>query len=152
MFNKFKLGVIFLILFSCTHSTEPEEFSKMEFHYTVSPRWVDDTNRLNIFGNGTVQTSDWSGEFSQGILTTNQEESLIQLFSNFSQYDPKYSGSATDADDHILVYIYEGKPKSVSVYTLRHANIPGVSSNLFAALKNEDLLWLIFPMPLDRFP
>ncbi len=126
MFNKFILGVIIVILFSCSNSTEPDpdEFSKMEIHYTRSLGLSGGADRLYIFGDGTIQKLEWTGKVSQGILTTTQKDSLIQLFSNFSQYDPSYSGSVADADAYTIVYIYEGKSETVRVYAPGHVYIP----------------------------
>ncbi len=101
----------------------------METHYTVSEDQGINIDKLDIFGDGTVQAFSF-----QGILTTTQQDSLIQLFSGFSQYDPNYSGNVTDADYHTIVYIYEGKTKTVAVYAPSAANIPESLRNILTYL------------------
>ena len=75
----------------------------------------EDTMQLDIFSDGTVETSIISHstndirESSQAILSINEQDSRTQLFSNFSQYDPEYSAkNITDGDYHRIVYTYEG--------------------------------------------
>ncbi len=131
---------LFSVFISCSKifPTEPgpsPEFRKMEIRYTLKGGWSDDTAKLDIFGNGTVQKSGWSGEISQGILTTTQQDSLIQLFSNFSQYDPNYSANVTDSNYNTIVYIYEGKTKTVTVYAPHSANIPESLQNVITYLR-----------------
>ncbi len=142
MFNKFILGVIILVLFSCSNSTEPrsprpDEFSRMEIHYTVIIGLAGATSKLDIFGDGTVQKSSDSDDFKtslRGTLTTTQRDSLIQLFSNFSQYDSEYIGTVADGDDHIIDYIYAGKTETTRVYAPENANIPESLRNIISYL------------------
>ncbi len=135
-----KIGCSFLIIFSCNHSTESgtsHEFSKMEIHYSKTIGVSGSTSQLDIFGDGTVQKFsdiDDSLTSSRGVLTTTQQDSLIQLFSNFSQYDPEYFASVADGDDHIIVYIYEGKTETVRVYSPSEANIPESLQNIITYL------------------
>ncbi len=69
-------------------------------------------------------------------MTTTQQDSLIQLFSNFSQYDPDYfpDGSIFDGDRHRIVYIYEGKTETARVYAPHKANIPESFQNIITYL------------------
>ena len=120
-----------LIFCSKIFPTEPEEFRKMEIHYSESDGFGGATSRLDIFGDGTIQSGS-----KQGILTTVQQDSLIQLFGNFSQYDPNYSPEFSNphGDYHTIDYIYEGKSKSVTVYDPSEANIPESLQNIITYL------------------
>ena len=123
--------LLFMICISCErqpNSPVELQFEKMEIHYTKSGGWIQ-TVYLDILGNGIgyihypPQSSLADSTF---WLTNGEKERLATLFSSFSDYNSHYEPDEffTDQNYHSIIFIYNQKPDTVSVYDLGHAQLP----------------------------
>jgi hypothetical protein len=119
------------------------EFAKLKVHYTKSGGWIA-TTQLNIYGNGVASAFVFSGAISDQVdssavmLDRNEQDHIARLFAAFSLYERHYAPSKIwmDADYYTVVFIYENKPDTVSVYDLHRANLPERLRKLFGELES----------------
>ncbi len=146
--NIIVIYLLSLFFIDCSNSTGPNsdlEFSKMEIHYTKVGGWIN-TSKLDVYGNSLVSAYLISQaaldimDSSSTLLNEEEQNKMANLFMSFYTYDSKYEPKQwyTDGNLHIIIFVYEEKADTVTVYEPHNSNIP---NGLNEIIQEMESLW-----------